>query len=167
MIGILIAILSGILMSVQGVFNTDVTKQSSLWVANSWVQFTALAVCLVAWGITDRSSFAALWKVQPKYVLIGGIIGAFITLTVVKSMHTLGPAQAVLFIVIAQMISAYVIELFGLFGTEKADWSVQKLIGMGGCRWGNPFSMGANVNFSKIYYEKVEKLLVLYNQCAK
>ena len=130
MSGILIAILSGILMSVQGVFNTDVTKQSSLWVANSWVQFTALAVCLVAWGITDRSSFAALWKVQPKYVLIGGIIGAFITLTVVKSMHTLGPAQAVLFIVIAQMISAYVIELFGLFGTEKADWSVQKLIGM-------------------------------------
>ena len=125
MIGILIAILSGILMSVQGVFNTDVTNQS-----NSWVQFTALAVCLVAWGITDRSSFAALWKVQPKYVLIGGIIGAFITLTVVKSMHTLGPAQAVLFIVIAQMISAYVIELFGLFGTEKADWSVQKLIGM-------------------------------------
>ena len=130
MIGILIAILSGILMSVQGVFNTDVTKQSSLWVANSWVQFTALAVCLVAWGITDRSSFAALGKVQPKYVLIGGIIGAFITLTVVKSMHTLGPAQAVLFIVIAQMISAYVIELFGLFGTEKADWSVQNLIGM-------------------------------------
>ena len=160
MIGILIAILSGILMSVQGVFNTDVTKQSSLWVANSWVQFTALAVCLVAWGITDRSSFAALWKVQPKYVLIGGIIGAFITLTVVKSMHTLGPAQAVLFIVIAQMISAYVIELFGLFGTEK-DWNGS------GCRWGNPFSMGANVNFSKIYYEKVEKLLVLYNQCAK
>ena len=50
MIGILIAILSGILMSVQGVFNTDVTKQSSLWVANSWVQFTALAVCLVAWA---------------------------------------------------------------------------------------------------------------------
>lgn len=130
MVGILIAILSGMLMSVQGVFNTDVTKQSSLWVANSWVQFTALAVCLAAWGISDRSSFAALWKVQPKYVLVGGVIGAFITLTVVKSMNTLGPAQAVLFIVVAQMITAYVIELLGWFGTEKADWSMQKLIGM-------------------------------------
>ena len=127
---ILIAILSGMLMSVQGVFNTDVTKQSSLWVANSWVQFTALAVCLAAWGISDRSSFAALWKVQPKYVLVGGVIGAFITLTVVKSMNTLGPAQAVLFIVVAQMITAYVIELLGWFGTEKVDWSVQKLNGM-------------------------------------
>lgn len=130
MIGILIAVLSGVLMSVQGVFNTDVTKNTSLWVANSWVQVTALAVCLAAWGIADRTSFAALFKFQPKYVLLGGVIGAFITLTVIKSMNSLGPAQAVLFIVIAQMISAYIIELAGLFGTEKADWSVQKLIGM-------------------------------------
>lgn len=117
-------------MSVQGVFNTDVTKNTGLWVANSWVQVTALAVCLAAWGISDRTSFAALFKVQPKYALLGGVIGAFITLTVIKSMDALGPAQAVMFIVIAQMISAYVIELAGLFGTEKADWSVQKLIGM-------------------------------------
>ena len=131
MIGILIAILSGALMSVQGVFNTDVTKNTGLWVANSWVQFTALAVCLAAWGITDRSSFSVLWKVQPKYVLLGGVIGAFITLTVIKSMDMLGPAQAVLFIVIAQMISAYVIELAGMFGTEKAQFSMHKIIGMG------------------------------------
>lgn len=130
MIGILIAIISGALMSVQGVFNTDVTKNTSIWVANSWVQFTALAVCLTAWGISDRSSFAALFKMQPKYVLLGGVIGAFITWTVVRSMDKLGPAQAVLFIVVAQMICAWVIELLGLFGTEKTDWSVQKLIGM-------------------------------------
>ena len=45
-------------------------------------------------------------------------------------MDLMGPAQAVLFIVIAQMISAYLIELFGLFGAEKADWSIQKLVGM-------------------------------------
>ena len=130
MIGILIALISGALMSVQGVFNTDVTKNTSIWVANSWVQFTALAVCLTAWGISDRSSFAALFKMQPKYVLLGGVIGAFITWTVVRSMDKLGPAQAVLFIVVAQMICAWVIELLGLFGTEKTDWSVQKLIGM-------------------------------------
>lgn len=130
MVGILIAILSGSLMSVQGVFNTDVTKNTGMWVANSWVQITAFAVCLAAWGFTDRTSFAVLWKVQPKYALLGGVIGAFITLTVIKSMDMLGPAQAVLFIVIAQMISAWVIELFGMFGTEKTDWSMHKLIGM-------------------------------------
>lgn len=130
MVGIFIAILSGILMSVQGVFNTDLTEHSSIWVANSWVQVTALGICLAFWGIVDRSSFAVLFDVRPKYVLLGGVIGAFITLTVIKSVNIMGPAQAVLFIVIAQMISAYLIELFGLFGMEKADWSIQKLIGM-------------------------------------
>lgn len=128
--GILIAVMSGVLMSVQGVFNTNVTEHSSLWVTNTWVQMTALAVCLAVWGAVDRSSFALLFDFRPKYVLLGGVIGAFITMTVVKSMDLMGPAQAVLFIVVAQMISAYLIELAGLFGTEKADWSMQKLIGM-------------------------------------
>ena len=48
MIGFFIALVSGALMSVQGVFNTQVTKSSSIWVANAFVQFTALLVCLGA-----------------------------------------------------------------------------------------------------------------------
>ena len=34
MIGILIALISGALMSIQGVFNTEVTKQTSIWVSS-------------------------------------------------------------------------------------------------------------------------------------
>jgi len=44
MIGILTALLSGALMSVQGVFNTQVTKATSLWVSTSFVQFTAFGL---------------------------------------------------------------------------------------------------------------------------
>ena len=35
MIGIFVALLSGALMSIQGVFNTEVTRQSSVWVSAS------------------------------------------------------------------------------------------------------------------------------------
>ena len=38
MTGFLIAMISGALMSIQGVFNTDVTKSSSIWVAAGFVQ---------------------------------------------------------------------------------------------------------------------------------
>ena len=62
--------------------------------------------------------------------LLGGVIGAFITYTVVVSMGKLGPAKAVMFIVIAQLISAYLIELLGMFGVEKEPFSVRKLVGM-------------------------------------
>ena len=130
MIGFIIALISGALMSIQGVFNTQVTKESTIWAANTFVQFTALCVCLGAWFLTDRSSLLAPLKVEPKYMLLGGAIGAFITYTVIKSMESLGPAKAVMLIVVAQLIVAYVIELSGWFGVEKQPWEWRKAVGM-------------------------------------
>ena len=130
MIGFLIALLSGALMSVQGVFNTQVTKTTGMWVSNAWVQLTAFAVCMAAWLIAGRDNVMTLTKVEPRYVLLGGVIGAGITLTVIKSMEQLGPAKAALLIVIAQLIIAYVIELLGLFGVEKEPLEWRKIIGM-------------------------------------
>lgn len=133
MIGIFIALLSGALMSVQGVFNTQVTKGTSMWVSNSWVQFSAFVVCMVAWFFSDRKSFGSILQVEPKYMLFGGVIGAFITYTVIKSMDLLGPAQAVMLIVVAQLLLAYLIEVFGLFGVEKVSFEWRRLLGMAVC----------------------------------
>lgn len=77
-----------------------------------------------------EDSIGALWQVENKYTLLGGIIGAFITITVIQSMGSLGPAKAAMLIVISQLAVAYVIELFGLFGVEKVDFQWRKLIGM-------------------------------------
>lgn len=130
MIGILIALLSGALMSVQGVFNTDVTKSTSLWVSTCFVQFTALAVGLVIWFFTDRHSFSTILEVPNKYALLGGVLGTFITVTVIKSMDSLGPARSAMLIVISQLIVAYLIELFGIFGVDKQPLEWRKVIGM-------------------------------------
>ena len=130
MIGFLIALLSGALMSIQGVFNTQVTKTTGMWVGNGWVQFTAFAVCLAMWFFTGRDQVSQLMEVQPKYMLLGGVIGAFITWTVITAMAGLGPAKAVLLIVISQLLIAYLIELFGWFGVEKADFQWTKLVGI-------------------------------------
>lgn len=128
--GILIALLSGALMSVQGVFNTEVTKQTSLWVSSAFVQLTALLVCLGAWLVTDRTSFMTLTDVEHKYMLLSGVIGAFITITVIRAMGSLGPARAAMLIVISQLIVAYVIELLGMFGVEKQPLEWRKVLGM-------------------------------------
>ena len=130
MFGILIALLSGALMSIQGVFNTQVTKQTDLWVSTGWVQLSAFAVCIAAWLFTGRSSISALLDVSPKYMLLGGVICAFITVTVIQSMSALGPARSVMLIVISQLIIAYVIELLGMFGVDKQPLEWRKVIGM-------------------------------------
>lgn len=130
MIGFFIALVSGALMSVQGVFNTQVTKTTGMWVSNGWVQLSAFAVCLVAWLITGRDDVMTIAKVEPKYMLLGGVIGAGITWTVIKSMEQLGSAKAALLIVISQLIIAYVIELLGLFGVDKQPIDWRKIGGM-------------------------------------
>jgi transporter family-2 protein len=129
--GFLIAIISGALMSIQGVFNTGVTKQTSIWVSASFVQFSALIICLVAWSVTGRqSNFGALLKIDNKYMLLGGVFGAFITYTVIKSVDILGPAQANMFIITAQLVIAYLIELSGLCGSEKVPFEWRKALGL-------------------------------------
>ncbi len=64
-------------------------------------------------------------------MLCGGVLGAFITLTVIQSMSQLGPARAVMLIVVSQLLVAYIIELFGMFGVEKVGFDWRKVIGMG------------------------------------
>ena len=113
--GFLSALISGVLMSIQGVFNTNVTKQTSLWVSTGWVQFSAFLVCVAAWFFTGRDSIGTLWQVENKYTLLGGILGTFITVTVIRSMGKLGPAQATMLIVIAQLVGVFPIGNNALF----------------------------------------------------
>lgn len=126
---LLIALLSGAMMSIQGVLNTEVTKQTSIWVSAGWVQLTAFFTCVILWFFYDKNPVNAIMQVRPIYMLAGGIIGALITYTVIRSMDGLGPAKATLLIVVTQIIVAYGIELFGLFGVDKAPFEWKKLLG--------------------------------------
>ena len=127
--GFIIALLSGALMSIQGVFNTEVTKQTSVWVAAGWVQLTAFITCVVIWMFTGREPVAGIMQVTPKYVLVGGIMGALITYTVIRSMGSLGPAKAALLLRVLKVFMVYAGELLGRCGVEKAPFAWNKIIG--------------------------------------
>lgn len=127
--GIVVALISGALMSLQGVFNTEVTKHSSIWAAAGWVQVTAFLTCVVLYFLTGRGEIMGLFSVDKKYMLLGGVMGAFITWTVIKSMDGLGPAKATLLIVVTQILVSYLVEVFGAFGVEKVGFEWRKMIG--------------------------------------
>ena len=113
MFGLIIALISGALMSIQGVFNTEVTKQSSTWTTSTFVQATGFLACLLIWLIAERDqSFTMLLKVSPRYLLLGGVIGA------------------AMLIVASQSVVSYLIEVFGLFGVEKTAFAWVKLLGV-------------------------------------
>ena len=127
--GMMIALISGALMSLQGIFNTEVTKHSSIWAAAGWVQATAFVTCVILYFASGRGEIAGMFGIDRKYMLLGGVMGAFITWTVVKSMEGLGPAKATLLVVVTQILVSYFVEMFGIFGVEKVGFEWKKLWG--------------------------------------
>ncbi len=127
-LGIVAAVCSGILMSVQGVCNTGVSEKAGLWVTGAFVSLSAAVVCWLIWMCTGRDgNFGALGEVTPQYQLLGGVFGAVITGTVVYSISQLGTAKAELVIVAAQLAAAYVLALTGWLGSARETFAWQKL----------------------------------------
>lgn len=80
------------------------------------------------WLLRGAARYRAL-AIEPRYMLTGGVIGAFITYTVIKSFDALGPAKSALLIVVAQILVAYLISRCLAGSVEKADSSGGKAIG--------------------------------------
>lgn len=129
MTGMIVSLISGALMSIQGVFNTKVTEKAGLWLTCTIVQGTAFLVCIISLWLTKDGDLGGLKEVNKLY-LLGGVMGAGITYTVIRGISDLGPAYAIMLILIAQMIVAYLIELLGWFGTESVGFEWQKLLGV-------------------------------------
>jgi len=89
-----------------------------------------MGAALSIYGLRAGMDIYRKTEVDNKYTLLGGVIGAFITITVIQSMGALGPAKAAMLIVISQLIVAYVIELLGMFGTMQQPFEWRKILGM-------------------------------------
>lgn len=129
MISILLAIISGISMSVQGVFNTRLSEKIGTLGTNIIVQGTALLLTL---AISIFVGFPNLKEIKGvnKLTLLGGILGVVITYTVMVSIKNMGPTYAIGTILVAQLLAAAAIDAFGLFGTEKISFSFNEFIGI-------------------------------------
>lgn len=127
--GSIIAIVSGLLMSIQGVFNTRITEKTGIWLANTTIHLIGLLTALIVLFFARDGHIQGLKSIN-KFYLLSGVMGVGIVYSVIVAISKMGPAQATLFILVAQVIGAYCIELFGLFGTEKVDFNWIKILGL-------------------------------------
>ena len=129
MFGIIFAIVSGISMSIQGVFNTKLSEKIGLWETTVIVQGIAL-VCSIIISLFIRNGSYANLKNTSKYYLLGGVLGVVITYTVVKSVASMGATVGIGTILIAQLLAAAIIDAFGLFGSDKIKFTLNNFIGI-------------------------------------
>lgn len=132
MFGFLIALLSGALMSIQGVLNTGLTRQTGIWLSAGWVQLTAFFTCLILWLFSERTPVCLTplrtgpgHMASVEYLALLSPGPCFI-----RRHGRAGPRKSPRFLfVVTQIIIAYTIELFGWFGVEKAPFEWRKVLG--------------------------------------
>ncbi|AGX45440.1 DMT family transporter [Clostridium saccharobutylicum] len=129
MFGIICAIISGIAMSLQGVFNTRLGDKIGTWETTVIVQAIALVLSLIISAIFGHGSYSNLKDVSKIY-LLGGVLGVVITFTVMKSVSSMGPTLGIGIILIAQLFTAALIDAFGLFESEKIKFSLNHFLGI-------------------------------------
>lgn len=130
MLGFIMSAIAGAAMSFQGVINTRLSDRIGLWESNVFAQGTAFVLSLIVMFIWGSGSFSELGGVNKVYWL-GGVLGLIITVTVMLSVKGLGPTAAVSVILITQLLTAAIIDAFGLLGSEKLPFGWNKYVGLG------------------------------------
>ena len=129
MIGILFSLLAGICMSLQGVFNTKLSEKLGLLQTNAIVQGIGFIFTIIIL-FTLRKPILKNVKDANKLYFLGGILGVIIVFTVIKGISSLGTTYAISIILIAQLLSAAVIDAFGFFDTQKLPFGLTKILGL-------------------------------------
>ncbi|MBA2176433.1 DMT family transporter [Halobacillus locisalis] len=162
MLGIVLSIVAGVLISTQNVFNTRISEKGGAWATTTIVLGIGLVVSIPVFFIMDDTHLLALGGVNPIY-LLGGVFGVGIVYGLMRGMTLLGPAYAVSIVMVSQLVMASVINTFGLFNFEAMAFTLQKGIGLALLIVGVlVFKLGGKVNVSgKV--KKINEKRTLYD----
>ncbi|MFC4601209.1 DMT family transporter [Cohnella hongkongensis] len=129
MLGAIYALIAGLFVSVQGIFNVRLSEKIGFWLTNAIVHGSGFVLSLVVFWLVKDGSLHKLGSVNKLY-LLGGCMGVVIVFTAMKSVIALNPAYAIAILLIAQLLGTLAVESFGLFGVDKVALSANRLIGI-------------------------------------
>ncbi|GGA30045.1 DMT family transporter [Paenibacillus physcomitrellae] len=128
-IGILLAILAGSLVSLQNVFNSKVNQHISSWGTTSLVLGMGFAASLLIGLLFEGKRMFNLVNMQPWY-WISGIIGVGVVICLVQALKRLEPTFSISIVMTSQLGFALLWDSMGWLGLEKVPFRPNQLIGV-------------------------------------
>lgn len=130
LIGFSLAILAGILISLQSVFNTKVNENIGQRLTTTCVLGIGLISSVLFYIITEKSISVNFYTTNYLFY-VSGLFGIGLIICIMGAIKSLGPTYTVLISLITQLVVALCIDTFGLFGMESVPIQINKLVGIG------------------------------------
>jgi transporter family-2 protein len=126
-----LAALAGAAMAVQGTLNAALGKVVGVWESTLIVHIigTITVLLIIILGGIGFSNMGKLGDV-PWWAYLGGILNVIIIYAVVRVIPQAGVGNATTAIIAAQIITALLIDNFGLFGMKKCAFQYLDLLGI-------------------------------------
>ncbi|TDL31918.1 DMT family transporter [Jeotgalibacillus sp. S-D1] len=128
--GLLFAIMAGLFISLQTVFNARVSDKAGSWATTVLVLGIGLVTSLPMFFIMDDTRLFDLGGVNKIY-LLSGVIGVGLVFCIMQGIRLLGPAYAISLVLVSQLTLAVLIDTFGWFGFSPVPFTINKLAGLG------------------------------------
>lgn len=116
--GVVFALMSGLFIALQGIFNARLATGVGPWLSVLIVHFVGLMGCLVIYSFVRDRKIGG-FRQLPWIYASGGLIGVLVVVTELTAIQKLGMTWAMCLLLVAQILCAFVIDLKGWFGVLK------------------------------------------------
>jgi|SRR6056297_1276595 len=127
--GVFLSIFAGIMVSLQGIFNTRASEHIGLWQTNTLVHGTGFILAFIILITVNQVNLSTIKNVEPHY-LLGGVFGVLIVFSVMIGISTLGASYSITILIVTQVIANALINYFGIFGEHIIVFSWPKILGI-------------------------------------
>ena len=125
-----IMLLAGIGIPIMAAMTSSLGKHlSSPVAASAFAFFIAFCIALLALIINDKSFFEQIPS-APKYLFVAGAFIAFYVLSISFVAPHFGVGNAIFFVLLGQLLSAAIIDHYGLFGAQINQLSMMRVSGI-------------------------------------
>ncbi|MFS0654934.1 DMT family transporter [Bacillus sp. 179-C3.3 HS] len=128
-IGLLLAITAGALVSLQTIFNRQVNEHTGSWSTTTLVLGMGFIASLMMGLLLEGTGMFQLRHMQAWY-WVSGAIGVGVVICLVQGIKHLGPTYGIAIVLISQLGCALLFDSLGWLGLEKVEFSLTKLLGV-------------------------------------
>ncbi|WP_126427712.1 DMT family transporter [Brevibacillus marinus] len=126
---LLLSLVAGFGVAVQAGINAALGKKVGT-IEASLVSFAIGTLCLLLLVIFFGKGNLLAALSQPKWMLLGGLLGAYYVLAMVLAVPKIGVASVLVAVIAGQIIASTVIDHFGLFGSRQIPVDWRRLLGI-------------------------------------
>ena len=115
-----VALLAGVVLPVQTAVNNKMAVAVGSPILGALVSFTVGTLSILIYSVASGESVTSLYGVKdaPPVAWIGGLLGAFFITATIILLPRIGVAMTISLIIAGQMLTALIMDHFGLLGLE-------------------------------------------------